>query len=44
VRTHCAGIKVLVGPEADAQWLREREAEAATLSSSTSDSDSSVAA
>jgi hypothetical protein len=29
-RTHYAGKKRLVGPEADVQWLREREAESAS--------------
>jgi hypothetical protein len=28
-RTHGVGVKQLISPEADADWLREREAEAA---------------
>ena len=28
-RSHYAGVKRLIGPEADRDWLREREAEAA---------------
>ena len=28
-RTHNAGVKRLISPEADAAWLREREAESA---------------
>jgi len=28
-RTHNAGVKRLISPQADADWIREREAEAA---------------
>ena len=28
-RTHRAGVKHLISPDADAEWLRAREAEAA---------------